>query len=65
MKVTKAIETLEMELHLAERQPETGVFAAIKLGIEALKELKLHRKFMHNSEFKLLPGETPEEEVES
>jgi|GEM_PF-4976487 len=38
MTIDKAIEILETEKHLAERQPETGIYEALKLGIEALRQ---------------------------
>ena len=36
MTIDEAIKILEVERGLAEQQPETGIFDAIKLGIEAL-----------------------------
>lgn len=58
MKLTKAIEILETEVHLAERQPETGIYDALKLLIEAGKRLEYCRSGEYNPPFELLPGET-------
>ncbi len=58
MTLEKAVEILEdILIHVAPGDPPEE-HDAVNLGIEALKELKLHRQFMHNSQFELLPGET-------
>ncbi len=58
MNIDEAIKILEVERGLAERQPETGVFDALKLGIEALKRIELGRTGVQRFAHSLLPGET-------
>jgi len=58
MNIPKAIEILKTEVHLAERQPETGIPAALKLGIEALLDKLAERIWLAASSRQLLPGET-------
>ena len=58
MTIDKAIEVLETEAHLAERQPETGIYDALKLGIEALRRLEELRTPASGDPLLPLPGET-------
>ena len=58
MNIDEAIKILETEAHLAERQPETGIYSALKLSIEALKRIKTYRHSIGWRPSILLPGET-------
>ena len=58
MKIQEAIEILETEAHLAERQSETGIFDAVKLGIEALKRILRERDIENDPGWGHLSGET-------
>ena len=60
MTIDQAIDTLILFKQGMNAPDECDTYDAINLSIEALKELKLHRKFMHNSEFMLMAGETTE-----
>ena len=60
MNLPKAIEILETEAHLAKRQPETGIYNAIKLGVEALKRIQRQRSGDLSLIKTPLPGETKE-----
>lgn len=60
MNISKAIEILEIEHHLAERQPETDVYDAIKLGIEAMKRHRDRTSLTFSGMMEPLPGETEE-----
>ena len=60
MKLEKAIELISTYVNREDFYQVSPETQAMVLGIEALKELRLHRQFMHNSEFELLPGETTE-----
>ncbi len=57
MKIDKAIETLQRSASDGIPRGETGFNDAVKLGIEALKEIRRNRPvFITN--VSLLPGET-------
>jgi len=58
MKLEKAIEILGIEAHLAERQPETGIFDALNLGIEATTYILKERYSNFPHHIPLLKGET-------
>lgn len=60
MKLSKAIETVKTELPLYLSNPETDLMQAIKLLLEAGKEIKCLRRDGVLDEEHLLPGETPE-----
>jgi hypothetical protein len=54
MTIDQAIEWLQDELPSVEKMGRTSLYAAIKLGIEALKRYKFLREITED----LLPGET-------
>lgn len=60
MKLTKAIEILELNLKEAGKKMPPDCKDAVQLGIEAMGALHCHREVWGYSEFKLLPGETEE-----
>jgi len=62
MKLEKAIEILTTFTFASKTIPRNDVNDAIKLGIEALKEVKRYRGHHVLSKIKLLPGEITEEE---
>jgi len=62
MTIDEAMTDLSIQLEVKRGLGLSRQADAITLGIEALKALKLHRRFMHNSEFELMPGETEESE---
>ncbi len=58
MTINEAIKVLEMELRLANKQPETGTSGALKLGIDALERLRDMRISPCTTADEILPGET-------
>ena len=60
MTINEAINYLTTEAALANRQPETGVYDALKLSIEALKRIKRGRELLPHVTHLPLLGETSE-----
>ena len=65
MKVSRAIKVLENELEAGGFNPGALYPKAVKLGIEALKQVMESRFDPSSWTPQTLPGETPEEEVKS
>ncbi|HUV53500.1 MAG TPA: hypothetical protein VMW64_10580 [Dehalococcoidia bacterium] len=64
MKLDKAIELLNLDLQYHTQDQKPDLNDAIKLGIEALKQLQGLHKLPHGSPLPPLAGETPEDEPE-
>jgi len=60
MKLEKAIEILELNVKEAGNKMPADCLKAIKLGIEAMEEVKYYRNNPLSYVIKLLPGETDE-----
>ena len=65
MKIDKAIEILKDTRNITFNYFSPDRKDALKLGIEALKQLQELHNRPHGSPLPPLPGETPEEEVKS
>ena len=60
MKLAKAIEVLEDILRYVEPGDPPDEHDAVKLGIEAMKDVLRTRKFRNSPTWLVLPGETKE-----
>lgn len=60
MTIDKAIEILELGVKISRHVMAPDIMSALKLGIEALKRLKLLREGGSGGYDSLLPGETYE-----